>query len=415
MNDALFRKEAVDHSLYRFASTPLTVSPLSFTALSLFVFLVSVALVLFVVVGRYSPKDTVRGYVVTTTGGVEVYAPSDGMILALLVNEGDVVAKGQQLLTLATSRAAGDTGETIDDVIEGLRQEKEGLRLQAARESDVFEVQEQGVKDEIKSLRNRLLLLAGQRAELQRGLKLSRRALERLTALEASEFVSSKDLDAAQSTVVEYSLRLRELDLLTDGTRSEIRGSENRLLQLPVQREARAAEFLVKENELGIRITENKARDTQRVLAPVDGVVSGLLVRNGQTISPNRPLLSIVPENGNYYAEVVVPTRTIAFVRPDMDVQIRYDAYPYQKFGTHKGVVDSVSRTTVLPTDKRFRISITEPVYLARVRILHQGVEAYGELQPLQSGMTLTADIFRDQRRLVEWIFDPLVGATRRL
>ena len=351
----------------------------------------------------------------TTTGGVEVYAPSDGMILALLVNEGDVVAKGQQLLTLATSRAAGDTGETIDDVIEGLRQEKEGLRLQAARESDVFEVQEQGVKDEIKSLRNRLLLLAGQRAELQRGLKLSRRALERLTALEDSEFVSSKDLDAAQSTVVEYSLRLRELDLLTDGTRSEIRGSENRLLQLPVQREARAAEFLVKENELGIRITENKARDTQRVLAPVDGVVSGLLVRNGQTISPNRPLLSIVPENGNYYAEVVVPTRTIAFVRPDMDVQIRYDAYPYQKFGTHKGVVDSVSRTTVLPTDKRFRISITEPVYLARVRILHQGVEAYGELQPLQSGMTLTADIFRDQRRLVEWIFDPLVGATRRL
>lgn len=415
MNDVLFRKEAVDHSLYRFASTPLMVTPPSFAALSLFAFLVAVAMVVFVFVGRYSPRDTVHGYVATTTGGVEVYAPSDGTILALLVSEGDVVANGEELLTLATSRAAGTSGETIDDVLKELRQEQDGLRLQADRESEVFDVQERGIKDEIKSLRKRLTLLSEQRAELLRGQDLARRAVERQTALEGSEFTSSRDLDKARSAIVEYNLRLKELDLLADATRAEIRGSENRLVQVPVLRDARAAEFLVKKHQLSARIMENERRNTQRVLAPVDGAVSGLLVRNGQTVSSTRPLLNITPENGDYYAEVLVPTRTIAFVRPGADVQIRYDAYPYQKFGTHSGVVESVSRTTVLPTDKRFRINITEPVYLARVRILHQGVEAYGELQPLQSGMTLTADVLRDERRLVEWIFDPLVSATRKL
>jgi len=415
MNDALFRKEAVDHSLYRFAPTPIMVAPLSSAALSLFVFLVAAALVVFVFVGRFSPRDTVHGYVVTTTGDVEVYAPSEGTIRALLVSEGDVVAEGQVLLMLGTSRAVGDSGETIDDVINELLREQEGLRLQADRESDVFDVQEQGIREEIESLRNRLALFSEQRAELRQGLELARRALERLTTLEGSEFVSREHLDEARSAVVEYNLRLKALDLSADATRSDIRSRENRLVQMPALREARAAEFLVKEHELSVRITENQGRNTQRVLAPVGGVVSGLLVRDGLTVPSDRPLLSIIPENGDYYAEVVVPTRTIAFVRPGADVKIRYDAYPYQKFGTHQGVVESVSRTTVLPSDKRFRINITEPVYLARVRILHQGVEAYGALQPLQSGMTLTADVLREQRRLIEWILDPLVSATRKL
>lgn len=415
MNDTLFRKEAVDHSLYRFASTPISASPPSYTALSLFIFIAATALVVFVFVGRYSPKDTVHGFVTTTTGGVEVYAPSEGTILTMRVNEGDVVAKGQELLTLGTSRAFAGSGETLEDVVGALRSEQEDLRLQADREREIFDVQERGIKDEIKSLDTRLRLFSEQRAELRRGQELSRRTVERLTALESSEFISSRDLDKAQSAIVEYNLRLKELDLLADATRSDIRSSKNRLVQLPALRDARAAEFLVKQHQLSVRIMENEGRNTQRVLAPVDGVVSGLLVRNGQTVSSSRPLLSIIPENGDYYAEVLVPTRTIAFVRPGAAVQIRFDAYPYQKFGTHSGVIESVSRSTVLPTDKRFRINITEPVYLAHVRILQQGVEAYGELLPLQSGMTLTADVLRDQRRLVEWIFDPLVSATRKL
>ena len=102
-----------------------------------------------------------------------------------------------------------------------------------------------------------------------------------------------------------------------------------------------------------------------------------------------------------------MPTRSIAFVRSGAPVKIRYDAFPYQKFGTFNGVVDHVSRTTVLPSDKRFRITVTEPMYLARVRISDQ--------QSLQSGMTVTADILRDERRLIQWIFDPLISATKKL
>lgn len=415
MNASLFRKEAVDHKTYRFASKAALVPPLSFTAISLFVSLVATAVVAFVFFGKYSPKDTVRGYVTTTTGGVEVYAQSAGTILALHVTEGDAVAKSQELLTLGTSRAVGHSATISEDVIEALQAEQEDLQFQAQREREASVVQERGIKNEIESLRTRLALLSNQHEELLVGLEISQRALERLTTPEVSEFVSSEDRDEARSAIVEYNLRLKGLDLIADSTRSDIRRNEQRLVEIPVLREARQAEMRVKHHELSMRITENMGRSSQHVLAPTDGVVSGLLVRAGQTISSSSPILNIIPEVGDYYVEVLVPTRTIAFVRPGAPVKIRYDAYPHQKFGTHQGVVESVSRTTVLPNDKRFRIRIAEPVYIARVRIAHQRVEVEGEAQPLQSGMTLTADVLRDQRRVVEWLFDPLISATKRL
>ena len=210
-------------------------------------------------------------------------------------------------------------------------------------------------------------------------------------------------------------MRFQDLDLTADSIRSDIRRSQLRLVEIPLLRDTRDAEMRVKYHQLSIEIAESMGRDMQRVVAQSAGVVSGLLVREGQTISAHSPLLNIVPEFGEFFVEILVPTRTIAFVRSGAPVKIRYDAYPHQKFGTYDGVIDSVSRTTVFPADKRFRITPTEPVYMARVRVPDQDVSAYGESQPLQSGMTLTADVMRDERRLIEWIFDPLISATQKL
>ena len=42
-------------------------------------------------------------------------------------------------------------------------------------------------------------------------------------------------------------------------------------------------------------------------------------------------------------------------------------------------------------------------------------VTAYGTELPLQAGMVLDADIALDQRRIFEWVFDPLYSITGRL
>ena len=411
----LFRQEAIENKTSRFTTSTTMVSPPGISAYALFLAFSLVAVGLFGLLGRYAPKDTVRGYVTTAAGDVEVYSQSDGTILALRVAEGQSVVEGQELMTLSTARAAGQSAAARKEVVSALRSELADLQVQSRSEQKAFDLEEETTRQEIAALRDRLATLARQRAVLDEGLKLSERALARLTALDATQFVARVDQDRARAARVEFGFRMYDLELSVESVRSEIRRNEKLLAEIPARREARAAEMRVKAHQLSVRITESTRFDMQRISAPSTGMVSGLLVREGQTISMSDPLLNIVPEHADFVLELLIPSRAIGFVRPGARVEVRYDAYPYQKYGTFEGVIDSISHTTVLPNDKRFRVRITEPVYLASARIERQFVLVDGEPQSLQSGMTLTADILRDERRILEWIFDPLIGAARRL
>ena len=59
--------------------------------------------------------------------------------------------------------------------------------------------------------------------------------------------------------------------------------------------------------------------------------------------------------------------------------------------------------------------TVQEPVYRVTVRLPRQAVQAYGQAMPLQAGMVLDADIRIDRRRLIEWVFDPLLSITGRI
>ena len=90
---------------------------------------------------------------------------------------------------------------------------------------------------------------------------------------------------------------------------------------------------------------------------------------------------------------------------------LRYEAYPYQKFGHYEGVVASISRSAVNPGELPPQLaavggmtgSATEPVYLITVQLARQTVTAYGRQVDLQPGMRLEADIALETRRLAQW------------
>jgi membrane fusion protein len=54
------------------------------------------------------------------------------------------------------------------------------------------------------------------------------------------------------------------------------------------------------------------------------------------------------------------------------------------------------------------------PVYPVVVELLQTNVEAFGQRQPLVSGMTLSARIVTERQTLIEWLFEPLFAVRRR-
>jgi membrane fusion protein len=96
-------------------------------------------------------------------------------------------------------------------------------------------------------------------------------------------------------------------------------------------------------------------------------------------------------------------------------VALRYQAFPYQRFGSYQGRVAEISRSIVLPNETALPSPIAEPAYRVTVTLDSQFVQAYGRNLSLQAGMLLDASIWLERRRLYEWLLDPLYSLRGRV
>lgn len=148
--------------------------------------------------------------------------------------------------------------------------------------------------------------------------------------------------------------------------------------------------------------------------APSAGVVSALLVKTGQSVTPGQPLLSVQLKGSKLEAQLLVPSNAIAYVRLGSRVVLRYKAFPYQKFGLQYGKVIHVSHSALTPTEVA---TLTEqppltsaPLYPVLVALDSQTIDVDGRGEQLSPGMALTADIPLGRTALWAWAFDPLQG-----
>ena len=100
-----------------------------------------------------------------------------------------------------------------------------------------------------------------------------------------------------------------------------------------------------------------------------------------------------------------------------MPVLLRYQSYPYQKFGQHTAHVYEVAMTSLRPDELAMpgSTSSTEPMYRIRLKLGQQSVQAYGKNMPLKSGMLVDASVLLEQRKLYEWVLEPLFSIAGRM
>jgi membrane fusion protein len=158
------------------------------------------------------------------------------------------------------------------------------------------------------------------------------------------------------------------------------------------------------------------------VRAPQDGTVSALLAEAGQSVSPASALASLVPAGAHMQAHLFAPSGAVGFLKADQEVRLRFEAFPYQKFGHQGGRVLQVSRTPLgqselanLPlAGSLVADTSAEPLFRITVAMDDSRPAAFNN-QALVPGMRLQADVLLERRRLIEWLFEPLLGLSGRL
>jgi membrane fusion protein len=161
------------------------------------------------------------------------------------------------------------------------------------------------------------------------------------------------------------------------------------------------------------RLIEQDARRAITVRAPVRGRVAAVLSFAGSAVDSGTLLASVVAESSEMRARLFVPTRAIGNVREGLKVAIRYDAFPYQKYGTFVGRIASMSQVVILPgdIDRVVPVKLAEPAYELNVTLDRQSVAIREGLQfRLRPHMLLTAHIETERRPILAWIAESVLG-----
>jgi membrane fusion protein len=229
--------------------------------------------------------------------------------------------------------------------------------------------------------------------------------------LRAKGYLSEVDYKRRQEHHLESKQTLGTLAQQLATRRAELAQAAASLEQLPTTIAEKTLALRGELAEAEQRAAEIEGRRAYVVRAPVAGRVSTLQAAPGRIADTRQPLLSILPRNGVLEAELFVPSQAIGFVRAGQEVRIRFDAFPYQRFGTYGGRVVRVARTMLTGSDMSAPVALKQPAYKVTVVLDRQDVTVNGERIPLQADMLLKADILLDRRPLLAWLLDPFLSA----
>lgn len=420
--DQLYRTTALNASRTKWLGDIVLARPVSFGFLTAFATILAALVIIFLTCETYTKHSTVAGQLMPASGLVKIYTPQAGVVVEQHVIEGHAVKQGDTLIVLSSERQSlrGPTQATIS--------ERVNTRQRSLR--DHLDKTRRLQRDEILSLQTKIAAQQQEAAKLDTEIesqhvrvKLAEEAFARYQDLVAKNFVSKETLQQKQAELLDQRLRLQSLERDQIVVRRDAGTAQDELASLPLRHANQLAEI---ERDVAVvdqELSESEAKRRLVVTAPENGIATAVVVNTGQAVDPSKPLLSIVPSNAKLHAHLYAPSRAVGFARPGDTVLLRYQAYPYQKFGHARGKVMSVAKSALPGAEinelgnstNTLNGNGSEPLYLITVDLESQTIQAYGKPQTLQAGMLLEADILQDTRRLYEWVLEPLYSLTGKL
>jgi membrane fusion protein len=410
----LFRIEALNHKRDTWLGEILLTQPVSYALIALFSLLIAFSALAYLFWGEYTKKARATGYLVPDQGLIKIYTIQTGAVTILNVKEGMQVKKGDVLAVISTERTSLQ-GDTQIEIAKQLALRQKSLSEEMIKIKQLY-------AEQMDSARKRLAQLLKEREQLDRAIaaqeqriKLAETVVERNTQLFNEKYVSELALQDKRAELLDQQNRLRDLQRNKIISERDTVALQSELNNLPV----REGNDLAAMNRTIAEITstgiENEARRESYVLAPQDGMVAALQIDQGKQAAPGQPLMSLIPAGTRLRADLYIPSRSVGFVRVDNEARLQYQAFPYQKFGSHLGKVIKISRTAVSPQELPFPAPAGDVYYVVTILPEQGYVMAYGKLEPLQAGMQVDADIWLDRRTLLEWILEPLYSVSGRV
>ena len=342
---------------------------------------------------------TGSGKVIPSSHEQVIQSLEGGIIHSLMVREGDIVERGQQLAQL-------DRTKTESSVLESESRLNAALATAARLKAEVNDTEltfPEELDDDVELVKQETALYQSRRESLEKGLAGLRQGAE----------LVQRELSLTRPLVTQGAASKVEV-LRLERQKNEL---ENKITEMKNQYYVRAREELAKANaeiEAQRSVMKGQEDSLTRLTfnAPVRGIVKDIDVTTvGGVIPPNGKLMSLVPLDDQMVIEAKISPRDVAFIHPGQKALVKVTAYDYSIYGGLEGEVTMISPDTLQDEVKR-------DVYYYRVYIRTDSnhlTNKQGQEFPVFPGMIATVDIKTGSKTILDYLLKPLNKAKEAL
>jgi hemolysin D len=380
---------------------------------------------------------TAQGKLITTRPNLVVQPLETSVIRAIHVRAGDVVNRGDVLATLDPTFSQADLDQlrtrvaALDAAINRLKAELGGYDFVVTNSANSDEVLQNKMFLQRRTfydtqLRNFDAQIASARANLKTGQDEEAVLVQRLETMTSIE--SMRGVLMAKEVGSKLNLLLsRDARLEVESNLSRVRGNlvdyEHKVEKAHADQEVFVEEFrktayqdlvetLAKRNSAAEDLKKVELRRQLIVLsAPADAIVLEIANRTvGSVVREAETLFVLVPRDVPLQAEVNVEGKDIGQVTVGQPVRIKFEAFPFQKYGTGTGTVRVVSQDTFAPDPKAEGAHrMPAPYYRVLVDVIDTKLRGPSERFQTIPGMAVTAEMKVGRRSVISYFLYPLL------
>jgi len=367
-----------------------------------------------IICGSFTRRINVAGEVTTFPRPGNVYSPASGYIAKQYVNAGDFVKKGDSIYLVDTTKFSLDG--TVDT------QKKIEIKSQINRINDIVNhmhekkmIVLQELSNQKKQYENALIYSSSLLKDAQEGMKIFKRNMTSYELYQHKGLINKEQLNNQVAMYYQQQSNVLSLSSQNKQNMIEVGEMESKMHIQSVEMDNEIYQMELKRIELQKELIGAEADNSTLIKSASDGVIDSMNITRGQMVHSGDSLLQIIPSDAKtFYIVIWVPNGAIPYITSGMNVNIRYEAFPAQKFGQFPGKIITLSKTPA--TQQEILTYHSAPVrsqsenlpyFKVIIEPLNQKIFFEKKMLPLQNGMKAEITLFLEKRKIYQWMATP--------
>ncbi|MEO5376609.1 MAG: HlyD family type I secretion periplasmic adaptor subunit [Magnetococcus sp. DMHC-6] len=357
-----------------------------------------------------------------------------GIIKKVLVKEGQVVEEGAPMFELDQTLHQSSYNQVSSQIL-GLKAKIIRLNAEIKGKSPIFpksmtqespntvlnemqlykgrsvklEAEQQVYKSQIVQRRQELADAISTLQIAMRGLQLAQKESNLIKPLVAKGLepeISAIQLDQKITELMGKKMTSEGALVRLKSAIQEVQEQSDSLLQTfraEAMNELTEASTKLVELEQALPAYQDKV-DRTEVRSPVRGVVNRILVNTvGGVIKAGDPIVEVVPLDDTLLVEAMIKPQDIGFLRQGQEVNVKFTAYDFAKFGGLKGTLENIGADAVTVKNN------DETMFPIQIRTDSNVLTMHGKTHQIIPGMVVNVDIITGEQTVLEYLLLPLL------